>query len=178
MAHHLPSIRGFLQHGLLPELLWHRQQTQRSEEIVWFLEHSYGIPALNGKRRASVSMMCMFGRVCINSLAGDAMFNILKITAGLESRWLHKINDGSKRIMKICIQYIHALSTLHVSYGWLLILILLDPLWTTSASLRRNKLILDLWSCMAGGGMRACALCCGSDHYEGNAWCVHSPVPP
>lgn len=56
VAHHLASIRRLLQHGFVPELLWHRQQTQRGEEIVRFLEHSGGVPALNGGTRATVMM--------------------------------------------------------------------------------------------------------------------------
>lgn len=49
MTHHIASILGFLQHGLGPELWRHGQQPQRSEEVVWLLEHPGGIPALWGK---------------------------------------------------------------------------------------------------------------------------------
>lgn len=34
VAHHLASVRRLLQHGLVPELLWHWYQAQRGEKIV------------------------------------------------------------------------------------------------------------------------------------------------
>lgn len=81
MAHHLASVRRLLQHGFFPELFWHRQQTQRGEKSVGFLEHSGGVPALNGKKKSEDVIsedvgVCMC--VCINSFAGNNIFNIWK----------------------------------------------------------------------------------------------------
>lgn len=46
MAHHFAPIRWLFQHGLVPELRWHGQQTQRGKEVIGFPEHPIGIPAL------------------------------------------------------------------------------------------------------------------------------------
>ena len=46
MAHYLPPIRWLLQHRLVPELRGHRQKPQGGEEIIRFLKHPSGSPAL------------------------------------------------------------------------------------------------------------------------------------
>lgn len=46
MAHHLPPVGWLLQHRFVPEVGGHGQQSQGDEEIVCFLKHPSGCPAL------------------------------------------------------------------------------------------------------------------------------------
>lgn len=61
VTHHLLPIR-LHQHGLVPELRWHRRETQRREKAVGFLKHSDGVPTLHGNRGVSLGR---FACVCI-----------------------------------------------------------------------------------------------------------------
>lgn len=46
MADHIPSICGFLQHGLVPKLRRHFDQTQRGEKLLGHPEHVSSIITL------------------------------------------------------------------------------------------------------------------------------------
>lgn len=61
MTHHLPPIRWLLDHGLVPELLWHLDEAQRGEETVRLFKHFLGCPALGKEQRPGEGQWGMLG---------------------------------------------------------------------------------------------------------------------
>lgn len=51
MTHNLTSIARLHQHGFVPKLFGHWQQTQRSEKFIGLLKHPGSIPTLEESRR-------------------------------------------------------------------------------------------------------------------------------